>query len=106
VFPNLIFRVKQPEVFCSLGRAIQLVKYLGFPLLDVDILAHLGTERFNDTVNGKTDRPVIGDPDTVEINQLYLKFSGIPETILTGGRQLIKLDNDRFVGKVGFCMNE
>ena len=74
--------------------------------IDIDTIAQLGKERFNDTVNGKTDRPVIADPDTVELNQAYLKFTGIPGTVLMGGRQRIKLDNDRFIGNVGFRQNE
>ena len=66
----------------------------------------IGKERFNDTVNGNTIYPVIADPDTVELNQAFLKFKGIPKTTLIGGRQRIKLDNDRFVGNVGFRQNE
>ena len=44
--------------------------------------------------------------DIAEINQAYLKFEGIPNTIVIGGRQRIKLDNDRFIGNVGFRQNE
>ena len=74
--------------------------------IDLDTIMQIGKERFNDTVNGNTIYPVIADSDTVELNQAFLKFKGIPKTTLIGGRQRIKLDNDRFVGNVGFRQNE
>ncbi len=57
---------------------------------------------YNDTLNGKTQYPVIADPDDNDINQLYLDYSGIADTLIRGGRQAINLDNVRFVGDVGF----
>lgn len=61
-----------------------------------------GIDDYNDTLNGKTQYPVIADPDDNDINQLYLDYSGIDNTLVRGGRQAIKLDNVRFVGDVGF----
>ena len=57
---------------------------------------------YNDSLNGKTQYPVIPDPDDTDFNQLYLDYSGFQNTLLRGGRQSIKLDNDRFVGNVQF----
>ncbi len=57
---------------------------------------------YNDTLNGKTQYPVIADPDDNDINQLYLDYGGISDTVIRGGRQAIKLDDVRFVGDVGF----
>ena len=74
--------------------------------IDVDTVMQIGKERFNDTVNGNAIYPVIADPDIIELNQAYLKFKGIPDTTLIGGRQRIKFDNDRFIGNVGFRQNE
>lgn len=61
-----------------------------------------GIDDYNDTLNGKTQYPVIADPDDNDINQLYLDYNGIDNTLIRGGRQAIKLDNVRFVGDVGF----
>ena len=59
-------------------------------------------DNYNDTRNGRTRFPVVADPDNTDINQLYLDYSGLPDTRLRLGRQSIKLDNVRFVGNVEF----
>jgi alginate export protein len=61
-----------------------------------------GISDYNDTLNGKTQYPVIADPDDNDINQLYIDYRGLPATLLRGGRQAIKLDKMRFVGNVAF----
>jgi hypothetical protein len=60
---------------------------------------------YNSTTNGVTDRPTVADPKYTEINQAWLQwkygsFTGI------GGRQVINLDNQRFVGNVGWRQND
>jgi hypothetical protein len=60
---------------------------------------------YNSTTNNATDRPVVADPKYTEFNQAYLQykygsFTGI------GGRQMINLDNQRFVGNVGWRQND
>lgn len=57
---------------------------------------------YNDNLNGKTQYPVIADPDNTDINQLYLDYTGLPDTKLRAGRQSIKLDNVRFIGNIEF----
>jgi len=57
---------------------------------------------YNDGLNGKTQYPVIADPDNTDINQLYLDYAGLPATNVRAGRQAIKLDNVRFIGNVEF----
>ena len=47
----------------------------------------------------------IADPRTNELNQAYLQYKGF-DTMLRGGRQRIKLDNDAFIGNVGWRQNE
>ncbi len=47
----------------------------------------------------------IGDPETTELNQLYLQYENW-DTMLRAGRQRIKYDNDAFVGNVGWRQNE
>lgn len=60
------------------------------------------SDDYNDSLNGNARYPVIADPDNTDINQLYLDYAGLPDTLVRGGRQSIKLDNVRFVGNVEF----
>ncbi len=74
---------------------------------DIEYIESIGRERFNSTVNRKVDRPVVADPEDVEINQAFLINQGlIPDTTLKLGRQRIIWDNHRFLGNVGFRQNE
>lgn len=59
-------------------------------------------DNYNDTLNGKTQYPVIADPDDLDVNQLYLDYRGIGNTLIRGGRQSIVLDKARFIGNVQF----
>ena len=49
---------------------------------------------------------VILDPQDTELNQLWLSYSGIADTFVKVGRQRIKIDNDRFIGNVGWRQME
>jgi len=51
---------------------------------------------------GRANYPRIADPDDTGINQLYVDWTGLPDTRLRLGRQSVKLDNVRFVGNVEF----
>lgn len=62
--------------------------------------------RYNSGVNGITSRPVIADPTGSELNQAWLRYRGLPWTTITLGRQRYTLDNQRFVGNVGWRQNE
>jgi Alginate export len=64
------------------------------------------SEKFNSTTNGKTAFPVVADPENIELNRIQLQYSGIKKTLVTVGRQRINLDDQRFVGSVGFRQNE
>lgn len=61
---------------------------------------------YNSTTNGITSRPVVADPEATEVNQVFLGYTGVIDTDLRVGRRRIKLDNDRFVGNVGWRQNE
>jgi hypothetical protein len=61
---------------------------------------------YNSTVNGKTAYPVVADAETYEVNRLQLTNTSIADTTLTLGRQRINLDDQRFVGNVGWRQNE
>jgi len=53
-----------------------------------------------------TAYPVVADPEAYEINRLQLSNTSIPGTTVTLGRQRIALDDQRFVGPVGWRQNE
>ena len=63
-------------------------------------------EDFNSTRNTFKSFSTVADPQKSELNQLWLSFAGIPDTIIKGGRQRIKLDDDRFIGNVGWRQME
>jgi len=61
---------------------------------------------YNSTVNGKTQYPVVADPETYGLNRLQLTNTSIPGTTLILGRQRLNLDDQRFIGSVGWRQNE
>ncbi|HAG94991.1 MAG TPA: hypothetical protein DCL78_12795, partial [Gammaproteobacteria bacterium] len=74
-------------------------------LLEFDDVTSLKSVNYNDGVNGKTG-PGIVDPEGTEVNQAYLSYKGLSDTDFKWGRQRILLDNQRFVGGVGWRQNE
>ncbi|QQG37281.1 MAG: alginate export family protein [Micavibrio aeruginosavorus] len=75
-------------------------------LIEGDFVANLGDGDYNDGLNGRTQYPTIADPETEELNQLWLSWTGLPETTIKAGRQIINLDNQRFIGSVGWRQND
>ena len=61
---------------------------------------------YNDTTNGKTDYAIISDPSKGELNQGWLSYGSIQDTMAKAGRQRILLDNQRFIGAVGWRQME
>ena len=77
--------------------------------IEFDDVTSIGDVKYNDaaaTPESKTEYPVVADPQGTEVNQAYLKYSGIPDTTVTFGRQRVILDNARFIGNVGWRQNE
>ncbi len=66
---------------------------------------YLGNDDYNDTVNGRTDHATVADPENVQVNQAYGEYTGIPDTAIKAGRQVITLDGHRFIGHVGWRQN-
>jgi hypothetical protein len=66
----------------------------------------VGPEEFNNTINGKTQYPVVADVESQEVDQAYLESYNIPGVALLGGRYLDDLDNQRFVGSVAWRQND
>jgi len=59
----------------------------------------------SDYNNGRGNKPgysTVADPGYNELNQMWLSYAGVPDTVIKGGRQRIKLDDDRFIGNVGW----
>lgn len=75
-------------------------------LIESDLVANLGDDHYNDGLNGLTQYPLIADPETGEMNQLWLSWTGLPDTTIKAGRQVINLDNQRFIGSVGWRQND
>jgi len=76
-------------------------------LLEIRNLSVLGDpDSYNSTLNGVTSRPVVADAEATDVNQVFLGYTGVADTDLRVGRRRIKLDNDRFVGNVGWRQNE
>jgi len=50
--------------------------------------------------------PVVADPGGPDLNQLYLQYAPDDDLTVRAGRQRINLDDQRFVGGVGWRQNE
>ncbi len=78
-----------PEFYGLQGYA----EYQGLYAMDSD---------YNSTRNGKTGYSKVADPYVNELDQLWLSYAGVPDTLIKGGRQVIQLDDQRFIGNVGW----
>ncbi|MBI5435966.1 MAG: alginate export family protein [Nitrosomonadales bacterium] len=75
-------------------------------MIEAETLKTLGGDNYDSKANGLTQYATVADPEATEVNQAYLSFSGVANTNAKWGRQRIKLDNDRFIGNVGWRQNE
>ncbi len=75
-------------------------------LIEGQVVQHFGDEDFNSLDNGQTTFSTVADPDTAQINRLWVSYTGIPDTEVKLGRQFINLDNHRFIGTVGWRQND
>ncbi len=73
---------------------------------ELDHVTDLWDTDYNSKTNGNTAFPVIADPLYTEMNQAFISYSGFENTTINYGRQRILLDNQRFVGGVGWRQNE
>jgi len=58
------------------------------------------------TSNNNMAFSTVADPDQSILNQFWLAYTGIADNIFKIGRQRIKLDDDRFIGNVGWRQME
>lgn len=82
----------------------ETAEYMGFGGL-VQIEHISANDAYNSRVNGRTNYSVVADANVTELNQAYISYSGLPQTRLKFGRQLIRLDNDRWIGNVVWRQN-
>lgn len=75
-------------------------------LAEGELVRPLEDEDYNSTTNGHTAYPVVADPRSSEANRLQLTNTSLAGTTVTLGRQRIVLDDQRFVGNVGWRQNE
>lgn len=76
---------------------------------EFDHVFHVILRDFNSgagTSPGRTQYPVVADPSGSDLNQLYLEYAAGDDWTLRVGRQRILLDNQRYVGGVGWRQNE
>lgn len=67
-------------------------------------ISHLNQDFYDNNLgkNHPSQLPTVPDPEITDINQLYIDYAGIPKTNVRLGRQIIRLDNTRFVGDIVF----
>ncbi len=75
-------------------------------VLEFDNGSEVFSDDYNDLKNGKSEYAVVADPTYTSVNQAYLNYAAPAETTVRFGRQRILLDNQRFVGGVGWRQNE
>lgn len=80
--------------------------FYGFRVgVEADLIGDIGSEDFNNGINGKAQYPIVADVESAEVNQAYLELHQIPGVVITGGRYTQDLDNWRFVGQVIWRQN-
>lgn len=60
---------------------------------------------YNSGANRRTEFPAVIDPTGVELNQAWLRWQSDRASV-TAGRQRLQLDNQRWIGNVGWRQNE
>ena len=63
-------------------------------------------DRYSAPVDPVPGRPAIADGETLELNRAQLRWTGLPDTEITVGRQRLSVGNSRFVGNSGWRQNE
>lgn len=57
-------------------------------------------------LNGKTQYPLVADPENLELSRLQVQYRPAKTFAVTVGRQLINIEDQRFVGASGWRQNE
>ncbi len=84
----------------TLGLETKLLNIDGLSLrVDGTTVQSIGSENYNSSTNGQTTYEIVKDPETTRFSQGYLQYK-LGKTTLKAGRQIINLDNERFIGSV------
>ncbi|MDC7684450.1 hypothetical protein PQU92_14280 [Asticcacaulis sp. BYS171W] len=75
-------------------------------VFEIENVSVLGSARFNDTLNGKTQYPTVPDPSDTLINRAFIQYVLPSKQKITLGRQTFVIDNQRFVGTGGWRQND
>lgn len=82
-------------------------KWRGFSaLVEAENIFVPGDDRFNDTINGRSDFPVVRDAPTTELNQYWLGYAIPGGGVVKLGRQSIDLGARTFVTSARFRQNQ
>lgn len=85
----------------------RLGEWHGFSLqVEGEGIVRVGPEDFNDTVNGKAAFPVVADPESVQLNQAFVRWKPHAAVELAAGRRAVNLDNQRWIGSVDWRQND
>ena len=120
--PTINFKLRYENVNqdgkSETGEALTLRSLVGWktkPFHGFSVNAELyGLSPFNDDYNdlkkgspiaSRVKYPVIADPEDYDFHQLYLEWTGLPESSIKLGRQAMVFDNWRYIGDVRFRQN-
>lgn len=85
----------------------QTANYHGFSgTVAVEGTTYIFQDEFNSTSNGKTQYPVIADPNAYELDLAIISYAPNDAGKFNLGRQRVIIDNQRFFGNVGWRQNE
>lgn len=86
---------------------LKTAEWQGFSgVVEGEAIVPLGAVNYNDTVNGKTVYPVVADPSDVLLNQAFVRWKPVAQVEAFAGRQAVNLDNQRWIGSVGWRQND
>src|SRR5688572_17237742 len=75
-------------------------------MIEIDHVEAIGGQHYDDTRNGRTEYPVVADPEGTDLNQGWLQYAPSPKMSIRVGRQRINFDNQRFFGSSDWRQNE
>jgi hypothetical protein len=83
-------------------------------LIEFDDVRAFGGELYNvaapgvvgGSVNGKTQFPIVNDPEVTEVNRAQITWTPNSAAMLTLGRQRIQVEDQRFIGSVPWRQDE
>lgn len=73
--------------------------------LELENITSVGPQNYNSGGNGRVAYSIVSDPTGSQADQAYLAWEGPSTTLVKLGRQVINLDNQRFVGRVDWRQN-